>query len=340
MKKCLFPLLLCAFFGSFSYSLSQNAYYEVPITTAFQTLGIMGDVTVVTGSLPETNAFLPSHLTGSANETIQALASAHGLCTTTTDSGVIVVSSTDTVCSPSNDILMPESETLLNASLSDTLPAPSNIPLTYELKVVSLNANTLFNAGIDWSSLFTTANLVSAGLSPVLDGYIGSSQLDNVITALESEGYASRLDTLTVRGLSSQPVVFNRGGGINVLSRGAGDNAGSTDVTTLAYGFSLSVTGEYDNDNVLVVYDFSDSAPVSSTDSQNVQIAETSFNSQAPVACGDDFYIGSFTTDAKSVSGDGLPGLSRVPYAGYAAGQGASSDSQTVIALTLGVQCG
>jgi hypothetical protein len=316
-------------------------------------IAVAGGVSFVSIGLPDdtiVGLYISPGEPVNVGELFDTLARSQGLCSGL-NNGVLVVYRAESGCDDRlepdvvnaageegtvtpilDDVVLADPVSLDSVKPVDELPKT----LGYRFRVMQIDDSRAARLGIDWRALLTTANALAGSVPPVLAGFMASPDLDGFVSALESQGVATRLEDMRLEGVSGEPVSFNRGGSINVSLVGGGD---ATVSRTFQFGLGFTVTGLVVPGGVRVLYTFDDSSPSNVSDASNVQISSTSNQSSTILECGGSTLLAALSTERFSHDGAGLPGVSRVPVLGYAAGQSSDDQRRSMIAVTLEVSC-
>lgn len=206
------------------------------------------------------------------------------------------------------------------------------------LRLLEINETAGLNAGISWGNgIFSTAAELVAGVANYDGGALPSSSLDDVVSFLETESIARRLDDVSLASFPGEKVTFRSGGDVNVQLVGSGQQNISK---SFQFGLIIDVTPKRLSENVVRLdYSVQDVDPGNITDPTLITRNSQNLSGAQPVECGQSIVIGQFVRQRGESQGAGLPGLARIPIAGYAAGAGSTSEARRLYVLTLDLGC-
>ncbi len=219
----------------------------------------------------------------------------------------------------------------------------SAAPTAYEsynirLRLLELNETRALALGLNWDGgIFATAANLVAGVANYNGGALPTPQLDEVVGFLETESLAQRLDDVSLAGFPGEPVRFRSGGDVNVQLVGSGERNISK---SFEFGLIVDVTPKRLSENVVRLdYAVQDVDPGNVSDPTLITRNSQDLTGAQPARCGESIVIGQFVRQRNESVGSGLPGLARVPLAGYAAGITNTSDTSRIYVLTLDLEC-
>lgn len=325
-----------------SYVALAQEGFSYPVFQAVQILAKVGNFSLVSPQLPDDEVFLPQVIDeGSAYEIMEYVLSLHGFCAVRLHSGVVIITQDCPNRHGGSDDVPDHSGN--SGHVDDVhiveipILAPESIrPVRLRLGFVDVDTTSSESIGINWSEIFTTANLLRTNLDVVLAGFIGSPQLDNIISALQQRGIATRADEVELVTVSGEAVTFNRGGSINVNLVGA---QGATIQQSYNVGLTLSLLPTQTPDGIMLRYQYSDTSPSNVSDPANIQLASTSNSGVMLTQCGATELLAVLNNDRVSMSGQGLPGAIDAPVIGYLGARSSNVSRYSTLVVTVGVYC-
>ena len=217
--------------------------------------------------------------------------------------------------------------------------ARPNRLITFKLRIFQIADNSSLALGFDWDQgiVSPASALVEAGKN-ITDSFFPSEDIDNAIKFLERNGVAERVEEFSIFGSEGHVSRFQNGGSLNVSLVGAGQN---NIERTFNYGFTLEVEPERvysqtpENDKIGLGLVISDSAPVSATDPNLLNLSNREVSSYVQVACGTSIILNSLFSRRGENSASGIPIASSIPYVGYAFGYSQDTFARTTLVQTL-----
>lgn len=318
----------------------------VPLGDAFLVLGIVAERDVLVLGVPSVGVQLPREV-DDWQGLMTALARAHGLewCLVGWN---IVVGPEGKVCEEgtpgrrladevahSNSAAAAEiAEGTAGSDQEHMAAATRPEALGLRLRVVQIDERLATELGISWrSGVFNTAAQLVLGGGLIAGGVFPPQSFDEIVSFLETEGVAVRLEDLTLAAVVGYPVVFNRGGTINVTL------ARETSVErSYTYGLGLTVTASRSDDAVVLEYVFNDSAP-SVQSVELIDIAATSSRGAVVALCGETVVLANSASVRDEGEGGGLPGAARLPGVGWLGGSGSDRVTTGSFVVTLEPVC-
>lgn len=319
---------------------------QVPLGDAFLVLGIIAEHDVLVLGVPSTTVQLPQQV-DDWRGLMDVLTRAHGLewCLVGWN---IVVGPEGRVCEEgtpgrrlADEVAGDHASTVAEVTTVTAEGNPSDVAaaarpeaLGLRLRVVQIDERLATELGISWrSGVFNTAAQLVLGGGLIAGGVFPPHSFDEIVSFLETEGVAVRLEDLTLAAVVGYPVVFNRGGTINVTL------ARETSVErSYTYGLGLTVTANRSDDAVVLEYVFNDSAP-SVQSVELIDIAATSSRGAVVALCGETVVLANSASVRDEGEGGGLPGAARLPGVGWLGGSGSDRVTTGSFVVTLEPVC-
>jgi Flp pilus assembly secretin CpaC len=206
------------------------------------------------------------------------------------------------------------------------------------LRLLEINETRGLDLGINWDGgVLETAGRLIAGVGQYQAGALPTADLDELVSFLETESIARRLDDVSVAAFPGEPVRFQSGGDVNVQLVGSGERNISK---TFEFGLIVDVTPLRLSENVVRLdYSIQDVDPGNTSDPTLITRNSQNLSGAQPAECGQSIVIGQFVRGRGESQGSGVPGVSRVPVFGYGAGVGSTSSATRIYVLTLDLEC-
>lgn len=209
-------------------------------------------------------------------------------------------------------------------------PAPQRVGV--RLRIIELADNSSAAAGVDWSKglLSGVVSLAAGALSGSVPS-LSSLTFTQSLQALERQGLARKLDEVQLSLTVGQSTAFQSGGNLQLSLIGSGETKIER---TIPYGLNLTLQPSETADGVQVAVNADLSNAVSTSNTSLLDVARRSVNTtvdlgSAPVL------VAAWSAIREEKNGSGLPGLARIPFAGYVAGQADQSASRSTLVVTL-----
>lgn len=315
---------------------------SVPLVNALQIAGVAAGVDVVAASIPAGEVYLPV-TADDWREVLFVLATTHGLTVCELGANTLLVTGSDgaaALCAPEPepDALEEEEAPAMPEAVIDETPESRTEYYDIRLRVIEISEQAGVSAGFDWgSTVFDTVAALVVGDAATAARRFATGEITSAIRFLESEGIGRRLDDISVRARTGLPALFRSGGDVSVNLVGAGNENISR---TYTYGLALNVTpGERDDNGLVLEVNLDSSAPVNVSNPELLTLTRRTVDTEVTIGCGQAVVLGSIYRLAEDIAGQGLPGLSSIPVAGYAFGTAGVNRSASSAVLTLEVTC-
>lgn len=324
---------------------------SLPVVTAFQAIAAAAGVGVIVADVPAVEVWIPQR-SGDWLAVLEAVAGALGLEVCEISAGTWLVSGAPgalLVCSPP---VAPTGGDGLEGGHFPAVPAGETVPaedtavgvvevvdlgpeaLGLRLRVVQIDERRAFELGINWrGGVFSTASAILGAGQLIAGGVIPGATFDRIVSFLETEGVALRLEDVSLATITGVPVAFNRGGSLNVTL------ARETSVErSYQYGLGLTVTPRREGDVFVLAYSFDDSSPGTTT-AELIELAATTSRGSVIAGCGQTVVLASSVSMRDVGEGGGLPVLASVPGVGYLAGSRSDRVTLGSFVITLEPLC-
>lgn len=322
---------------------------EVPLSQAFQVLGIIAERDVMLLNIPGNAVVELPQQVDDWQGLMTAMAGAHGLAWCLVGWNIVVgpegkvCADDETINAAVAEMAGSDAEATAEAAQDFTGDGDQHVAASAErealglrLRVVQIDERRAAELGLNWSGgVFETASNLIQGGRFIVGGVFPPPVFDEIVRFLETEGVAMRLEDVSLGGVVGERFAFNRGGSINVTL--ARETAVERSYT---YGLGLDVDVEPNGSegSYVLRYRFDDSSPaVQST--ELVELAATTSSGTVVAACGETVVLASAVSLRMEGEGAGLPVVSSVPGLGYLGGSGSDRSTTGSFVVTLEPLC-
>lgn len=328
---------------------------SLPVVTALQAVAAAAGVGVIVADVPAIEVWIPQR-SGDWLAVLEAIGGALGLEVCEISPGTWLVSGAPgagVVCAADAEEEVGHEEFVapVPGAVAPVGPASSEVEQAAEilpvevvapvvealglrLRVVQIDERRALELGINWrGGVFATAGAILGAGQLIAGGVIPGAVFDRIVSFLETEGVALRLEDVSLATIAGVPVAFNRGGSLNVTL------ARETSVErSFSYGLGLTVTPERLGDVFLLAYRFDDSSP-GATSPELIELAATTSRGSVLAGCGETVVLASSVTMREVGEGAGLPVAASVPGLGYLAGSRSDRVTLGSFVITLEPLC-
>ncbi len=309
------------------------------LSLVLQVLAETLDLGYISRDLPDVN--VERQVSGeSAREVLDTYLALYDLCSSV-ESEILVIWPRSS--NPACDLFAEPVVVPLPPEADETEPLEPMVAASYEsfnirLRLLEINETRGLDLGINWDGgILETAGRLIAGAGQYQAGALPTADLDEVVSFLETESIARRLDDVSLAAFPGEPVRFQSGGDVNVQLVGSGERNISK---TFEFGLIVDVTPLRLSENVVRLdYSVQDVDPGNTADPTLITRNSQNLTGAQPAECGQSIVIGQFVRGRGESQGSGLPGVSRVPVFGYGAGVGSTSTATRIYVLTLDLEC-